>query len=141
VSGTGWLTAEDGKPSPRYHIKYAESADGVHWTRDGRVCIDYASREEHAFGRPCVVRDGNGYIMWYSYRGSGHSYRIGCAESLDGLTWTRRDNEAGLDPSADGWDSEMMAYPVVLRHRERAVMLYNGNGYGRTGIGLAVSDR
>jgi hypothetical protein len=31
----------------------------------------------------------------------------------------------------------MVAYPLVLRHGDRLHMLYNGNDYGRTGIGLA----
>ena len=76
--------------------------------------------------------------MWYPYR--GESYRIGYAESRDGTDWTRRDDIAGIEPSASGWDSEMVTYPFVFRHRDRRYMLYCGNGYGLTGIGLAVSE-
>ena len=32
----------------------------------------------------------------------------------------------------------MMAYPYVFEHGGDRYMLYNGNGYGKTGIGLAV---
>jgi hypothetical protein len=73
--------------------------------------------------------------MWYSYRGS--SYRIGYAESDDGVAWVRKDEEAGIDVSPDGWDSEMIEYPCVFDHAGSRYMLYNGNGYGATGIGLA----
>ena len=45
--------------------------------------------------------------------------------------------EAGLEVSKDGWDSEMIAYPCVLDRGASRFLLYNGNGYGRTGIGLA----
>jgi hypothetical protein len=76
--------------------------------------------------------------MWYASRGA--AYRIGYAESADGLQWERKDGEAGLSVSAEGWDSEMIAYPCVFDHRGRRYMMYNGNGYGRTGIGLAVLD-
>jgi hypothetical protein len=137
VSGTGWEARDDG-PRHRYHIKYAESADGRHWARHGVVCLDYASPEEHAFGRPCVVKDPDGYRMWYSYRGG--RYRIGYAESHDGLTWTRHDEAQVIQPSVAGWDSEMVTYPVVSGPPGRRVMLYNGNGFGRTGIGLATSS-
>ena len=49
----------------------------------------------------------------------------------------RRDSEAGIASSGD-WDSEMQAYPAVFDNDGRRYMLYNGNGYGRTGIGWAV---
>jgi hypothetical protein len=135
VSGTGWTASASG-PKHHYHVRYAESADGVAWRRDGRVCLDYATPDEHAFGRPCVVRDADGiYRMWYSVRGA--AYRIGYAESSDGLTWSRLDARAGIDVSTNGFDSEMIEYPVVFDRHGRRFMMYNGNDYGRTGIGLA----
>jgi hypothetical protein len=137
VSGTEWRLTTDG-PRHRYHIKYAESPDGRRWKREGRVAIDYASADEYAFGRPCVVRDADRYRMWYSYRGD--RYRIGYAESRDGLVWTRMDADNVLSTSDAGWDSEMVTYPSVVEHRHRWHMLYNGNDYGRTGIGLATAD-
>ena len=135
VSGTGW-EIKDGKPAHRYHIKYAESRDGIEWQRNGRVCIDYQSADEYAISRPCVVKDGELYRMWFAAR--GNSYRICYAESADGLSWTRKDGESGIDVSAAGWDSEMLAYPYVFPHGRDYYMLYNGNDYGKTGIGLAV---
>jgi hypothetical protein len=41
-----------------------------------------------------------------------------------------------VSPGQD-WDSEMVTYPVVADVAGERFMLYNGNGYGRTGIGLA----
>jgi hypothetical protein len=138
VSAARWEPTADG-PRHYYHIRYAESRDGVDWTRHGHVCIDFASPGEHAFGRPCVIRDGGRYRMWYSVRGP--AYRIGYAESADGISWTRLDQEAGIDVSATGWDSEMIEYPVVFDYGPQQYMLYNGNDYGRTGMGLAVRPR
>lgn len=135
VAGSRWEQAEGG-PRHYYHIRYAESADGLRWRRDGRACIDYASADEHAIARPCVLCDPDRYRMWYCFR--GEQYRIGYAESADGLQWERRDSEAGIEPSDVGWDAEMIAYPFVFDHGGRRYMLYNGNGYGRTGIGLAA---
>ena len=31
----------------------------------------------------------------------------------------------------------MQAYPHVFKHKKNLYMLYNGNGYGKTGIALA----
>jgi hypothetical protein len=138
VSGTGWELHE-GRPRHRYHIRYAESPDGLRWDRAGVVCIDYGSPYEYAFGRPCVLRDGSLYRMWYCYR--GEHYRIGYAESADGVSWRRRDELAGIDVSPSGWDSEMVAYPMVFDHGGARLMLYNGNDYGRTGVGLASLER
>jgi len=136
VSGTGWENA-GGQIRPNYHIRYAESCDGLIWARSGVVCIDYAAGE-FAFGRPCVIFDSDlgRYRMWYSVRGD--TYRLGYAESSDGIAWERRDGDAGLPLSPDGWDSEMVTYPMVFRDSGTLNMLYNGNGYGRTGIGMAT---
>ena len=122
----------------RVVIKYAESGDGVDWRRTGRICIGFASPDEYAFARPCIIREAGRYMMWYSYRGA--SYRIGYAESADGLTWERQDHLAGIDVSDSGWDSEMIEYPFVFDHAGHRYLLYNGNGYGRTGFGLAVFE-
>jgi hypothetical protein len=135
VSGSGWEQQGE-RVQHRYHIRYAESPDGRRWDRRGVVCVDYASAEEYAFARPCVVKDGGRYRMWYAVRGA--RYRIGYAESADGLAWERMDAAAGIDVSESGWDSEMVEYPCVFDHRGARYLLYNGNDYGRTGVGLAV---
>ena len=134
VSGTGW--SDGAKPEPSYLIRYAESNDGIEWRRSGHICIGYSYPGEHAIARPHVVKDGSVYRMWYSHR--GNAYRIGFAESNDGLEWMRHDEEVGLTTSPEGWDSEMVCYPWVGDVGGKRRMLYNGNGYGRTGIGQAV---
>ena len=137
LSCTGWRM-QNGKPEHRYHIKYAESADGISWRRNGLVAIDYANDQEFAISRPSVIQDTDRWRMWYSFR--GRSYRIGYAESEDGLRWKRLDSRAGIDVSSSGWDAEMIEYPFVFDHQGQRYMLYNGNDYGRTGFGLAVQD-
>lgn len=136
-----------GKPEPYYHVKYAESPDGINWDRRGTVCIDLKSSDEAAIARPCVIRVDSIYRMWYAHRGikdyrtnKAYSYRIGYAESTDGIGWIRKDEEVGIDRSEDGWDSTMIAYPYVYEHKGRRYMLYNGNGFGRSGFGYAILD-
>ncbi len=127
-------------PTEMLHvIRYAESADGIHWHATGHVAIPLAGGEEFGVARPCVIRHGGRYRMWYAVR-SHRRYRIGYAESADGLRWERMDDQAGIDVSDAGWDSEMIEYPCVFEREGTLYMLYNGNGYGKTGLGLAVMD-
>ncbi len=137
LSCTGW-SMQDGHPRHSYHIKYAESEDGVYWKRDGHVAIDYLNEEEYAISRPSVIKDKKGWKMWYSFRGK--TYRIGYAESEDGRNWKREDDIAGINVSASGWDSEMIEYPFIFDHKDQRFMLYNGNNYGETGFGIAILE-
>ena len=77
--------------------------------------------------------------MWFSVRSKSTPYRLGYAESSDGIQWTRNDALAGLERSADGWDSEMVCYSCVVKVRDRHYMFYNGNRHGSTGFGCALS--
>jgi hypothetical protein len=76
--------------------------------------------------------------MWFSHKGK--DYRIGYAESKDGLSWTRKDHEVGIDVTPGSFDSEMIEYGDVFIHQGRKYMFYNGNEYGKFGIGLAVQQ-
>ena len=145
-SATDWVVV-DGKPEPRYQIKYGESRDGINWARENHTCIEYKIELE-ANARPSVIKEDGLYKMWYCYRGSvGYrtdkrtSYRLGYAESADGLRWERKDEEVGIDRSDEGWDSLMQCYPYVYEHGGRKYLLYNGNGFGEAGFGYAVSEQ
>jgi hypothetical protein len=137
VACTGWESTGT-RPKHRYHIRYAESQDGIGWRRPLHVAIDCSGESEFAISRPSVLREAEGWRMWYSVR--GERYRIGYAESDDGRNWRRLDDQAGIQCSPSGWDSEMIAYPHVFDHAGRRYMAYNGNGYGASGFGLAVLE-
>ena len=80
--------------------------------------------------------------MWFSYRGKpGITYRIGYASSDDGIKWDLNIENAGIAISKTGWDSKMIEYPYVFLHKKQTYMLYNGNDFGKTGIGLAIRKR
>ena len=133
VSGVTWINPD----LPRYNIKYAESNDGLRWDRRGITCIDFESTRENALARPCVLQEDGIYKMWFSHK--GEEYRIGYAESADGIAWDRKDDVVGIDVSSSGWDSQMIEYAYVFNHAGNKYMLYNGNNYGEEGIGLAVA--
>lgn len=136
VSGVGWDRGADGASRHRYNIRHATSADGLEWHRDGRAVVDFASPTEHSLGRPHVVTNGDGFVMWFCARGS--FYELQCAESADGLDWTRVSVPPELSRGPEGWDAEMVCYPFLATIGESQYLLYNGNGYGRSGLGYAV---
>lgn len=120
-------------------LKTASSADGHTWRREG-LAVPARVGVAQAFSRPTVLAAPDGGLeMWFSYRsGQGERYRIGKATSVEGRNWRLALDEAGISPSETGWDAEMIEYPFVWEHGGMQYMLYNGNGYGRTGFGLAV---
>ncbi len=120
-------------------IRYAESADGVRWAGRGGACITPTGPGDYAVGRPWVIHDGPTYRMWYSIRSKAPiTYRLGYAESADGVTWERRDGDVGIEASSSGWDSEMVCFPCVIDAHGSRYLFYNGNRHGATGFGYAV---
>jgi hypothetical protein len=141
VSCTGWQQLQ-GRWEPAYHVKYAESLDGFNWDLTGISCVKID--DGVAVARPCVFRKDNKYGMIYPYRSmvnyrthADAAYRLGYAESDDGIQWQRMDDRVGIERSAAGWDSEMMEYCWLQRHGDETYLLYNGNGFGRSGFGIA----
>ena len=145
ISGTRWVQVE-GRHEPVYVIKYASSDDGIRWQRPNRQCIPH-THEYEAFSHPTVLKVNGRYRMWYcfrhsmDYRDGAGAYRIGYAESEDGLSWDRMDAVNGLGVAQTGWDSTMTCYPFAIDIDGQIVMFYNGNGFGRTGFGYALFDQ
>lgn len=140
-SGTGWVRVDD-KQEPLYIIKEASSADGLTWQQDNITSIAPLHPLE-ANTRPSVMKIGDLYHMWFSYRdsldyrdGQG-AYRIGHAISLNGTAWQRQEDPPGLSPMGNGWNSSMMAYPNAIHLDGRYIMFHNGNGFGSSGFGWA----
>lgn len=138
ISAIKW-EKNNGKLIAPYHIKYAESNDGIHWNRTGKIAIDFKNSKEKAIGRASVVKENKMYRMWYSY--SINKYRIGYAESIDGINWKRKDKVAGITVSDSGWDSDSVEHTYIFNHENTRYMLYTGNDFGKTGFGYAVEER
>ena len=137
VGGSRWVEIGS-TPMPIYDLRYLESEDGIHWPDQGRVILSITEQDEHGFGRPYVIRDGDLYRMFYSIRKrSLRQYCMGYAESKDGFHWIRHDDLVGLTVSPEGWDSKAVEYAAVLKIGERILMFYNGNDFGATGFGMA----
>ena len=134
----------DGKQEPIYNMKYAESKDGINWHQTGKVAIEL-EKNEGGIVSASVIKENGIYKMWFGKRKISdyrtnikNTYRIGYAESADGISWTRKDAHSGIDVSENGWDSNMISYPNIINVDNKLLMFYNGNGFGRSGFGYAV---
>jgi len=95
VSGIKWEEIDE-KLKSYYHIKYAESEDGINWKREGNIAIDFSDKTESNIARPSVIKENGIYKMWYSYIKNNKPYKIGYAESKDSQNWIRKDKEVGI---------------------------------------------
>jgi hypothetical protein len=137
LSGIGWESIE--RDLSLYHVKYAESDDGLEWRRSGRVAFELEGDETN-LASPCVWRENAGYRALYCVARRHRGYRLGEGRSQDGITWSRVGEPEGLTWSEQGWDSTCMAYPASFVHQDRRYVLYSGNDNGREGFGLAVEE-
>lgn len=142
ASGKGFIE-EKSQYEPQYSIMSAESSDGISWKRNSQLLI-LGKTEDESNTRPTIVKIDNKYLMWFCYRGAHdfrngkNSYQIGFAESEDLKSWSRKDENAGIYKVDGEWDGKMITYPYVKEICGKYYMFYNGDGFGRTGIGYAV---
>ena len=141
ATGTQWLLI-DGRYEHTYELRSCESENLVDWIRPNQPIFPNRLPNE-SNTRPTVIFMDGRWHMWFCYRGTqdfrdgGDSYRIGYARSKDLKDWVREDEKAGITTSVEGWDSKMIAYPCVSMVRDRVLMFYAGNGFGRAGFGYA----
>lgn len=145
--GTGlkWVKNENAL-EPIYVTAHATSNDGIRWKNNG-IPILAPKVEDECQSIPAVVKLGDRYHMWFSYRcgldfrNADRGYRIGYAWSDDLTHWNRNDELGGLELSPGNvWDSQMVCYPRVIEVKDKIYMFYNGNYFGQNGFGYAVLD-
>ncbi|MCR9089630.1 MAG: glycosylase [Rhodobacteraceae bacterium] len=142
IAGTRWKIV-DGRAEPVYRIRMAVSRDGTNWKKHGKDLIAPRVEPDEAQASPDVHYHDGRYHMFFCYRYStgyrshARGYRIGYAHSDDLSTWRREDDLAGLAPSSEGWDAEMVSYPHVFSCDGETYLAYLGDGVGREGFGLA----
>ncbi len=139
ASGERMFLNQKGILKSNYDIKYAESDNGIDWIQTGDVSIPLAGIDSN-IARPCVIKENEKYVVWYPHITlKDEQYRIGYGESSNGIHFERMDSKINF-PIADNqeaFDSLAVTYPLVFSHNNEKYMLYNGNEFGKLGIGLA----
>lgn len=139
IAGSETIIVND-KQVPTYTMFYTTSNDGFSYGK-GQQVMTLDKPYEFGFGRPYVRKTRDGYEMWYSIRRTDVPYLIGYAVSRNGIDWARQDHY-GLNVDPEGsWDSNMVAFPGIISTNTHTFMFYNGNDYGKGGLGVAVLRR
>src|SRR3989344_619066 len=145
IYGEKWCEAtKDHAPERVYKISYALSDDGVNWKKSGKRIIPDVIDENECQALPTVIKIDSRYHMYFCYRHmigfreeKDKGYRLGYAYSDDLINWVRDDENCGISPTPNSWDSDMMCYPNLFEMEGNVYLLYNGNNFGKTGFGLA----
>lgn len=140
VSGVRWEEI-NGNLKSFYHIKYAESSNGIDWIRNGDVCVDFRDEHESNIARSAVIKDEGKYKMWFCFVYGNQKYRMGYAESFNCINWNRNDNLSGINVTENSFDSDMICYPNIVVINGLKHMFYNGNNFGKEGFGLAIEKK
>ncbi|RAI12615.1 MAG: hypothetical protein DKM23_03680 [Candidatus Melainabacteria bacterium] len=142
LSGQKWLQGKE-KMESQYLIVHATSNDGINWKRNPNPIINTVVEDESQTSA-AIIKIDNLYHMFFCYRygldfrkNKGRGYAMGYAYSEDLFNWTRDDSKVGIEVSASGWDSEMIAYPYITKINDKYIMLYCGNNFGYEGFGYA----
>lgn len=139
-----WRKFEDTLESV-YDLHSAVSEDGLHWTlRDAPILgfsegLDGGLIRGQYFLSPSGLKLLVGERNWYNYRADqAGSYRFRLASSTNKQNWLRNQDSIILDPpsQSNDWDSEMQCYPWLVLQGDKLLVFYNGNDFGRHGLGV-----
>lgn len=128
-------------------IGYADSPDGLHWTRHAANPVfrpDPNAAWEHDRVTACqVIRRDGWYWMFYIGFENIDRAQIGLARSHDGVTdWQRHPANPLLHSRVhpEDWDYDAVYKPFAVFEGGRWLLWYNGRRGGVEQIGLAVHE-
>ena len=134
VSFDEWVKVK-GKFQHKYYIKIAKSFDGIKWIKKNQIAIKTKNKEV-AVSKPSVVSEGKKISIYFSARGK--YYKIFKVTSKNGIKFGKRSDE--IIKRSGSWDSKSREYPYVIKINKQMIMFFNGNNFGKTGLGYAVKN-
>jgi beta-1,2-mannobiose phosphorylase / 1,2-beta-oligomannan phosphorylase len=124
---------------------YAESDDGVNWSRKLPEPVLYPTEpwEEKTLMCPHVNfnAEKNLYEMWYSGGSNAEADAIGYASSEDGIRWVKHNsNPVFVHDPKNLWEQDKVLACQVIKDKDYYYMLYLGHIHLQRGsIGMARS--
>ena len=104
------------------------------WIFTNKELIKLKSNER-AITRPTFMILNKKLIMIFSLDVAG-KYELAAACQNNNGKWSRMNNFTFVN-SGQEWDSIDNCYPSIFESNNQYYMLYNGNGYGKSGFGIA----
>jgi predicted GH43/DUF377 family glycosyl hydrolase len=123
-------------PYGRWDVGFAESLDGINWTKHPEPVLMGTSGWEYQIGPSSVIKIDNTYYLYY-YMRYLPNLRIGLATSTDRINWTRYSGNPILTYDQP-WEGTGIYYPSVYKYNNQYVMIFS-NAEG-TGFGKATSN-
>ena len=127
-------------------ICYAESDDGIHWEKYAQNpmfrCAPENEYEQNRIGAVQLLKEDNGYLMFYIGYRDINTACICAARSKDGITgWQRVPENPLVMPTPGGWDEDSCYKPTVIRDEDGTYHLwYNGRRESFEYIGYATGS-
>lgn len=130
----------NGKSTPAYNLETMESHDGIEWPSEQQTVFNYVPKEILGYGRSAIWYDNALYHGLFSVRSWDGKYRgIYYANSIDGIKWNDLTlNGMGFSPNQTCDQEDEVAFPSLIHQKDRILMFYNGNDFGRKGLRLAI---
>ncbi|MGN1410534.1 MAG: hypothetical protein ACI4XJ_10220 [Eubacteriales bacterium] len=123
---------------------YAESDDGIVWKKHPSnpifTCAPENEYEQNRIGSCHIIREDDGYLMFYIGYRDINTACICAARSKDGIEGWRRVSENPLvTPTPGSWDEDSCYKPTVICEEDGSYRLwYNGRRGGDEYIGYAL---
>jgi hypothetical protein len=129
----------DGLVYPQYNCWTLTSEDGLWWDNRNAIKILDVSGDEYRIGRPRANRlKSGGYELRITSDTLSKQYATRRLTSDDGIHFAPSAKEELPRGTTEAWDSDMTCYPARLDSwAGQSFLFYNGNGMGRTGLGVA----
>ncbi|MYM56259.1 hypothetical protein [Thalassovita mangrovi] len=144
-----WFVADCGPPEAfRYGIRTCFSPDGITWDESAVTAVPVQGGFTAQI-RPWVTEWQGQRRLWFSERGDDfrkggtHPYRVAsCPVDEQGVACGPVTPVAFENPPRPGdFDDWMQGYAAIVPHGEGLIMVYNGNDFGRDGIGWAMLEQ
>ena len=125
-------------PFPRYLIKKCFSKNGIDWKTNNNNTIKFYNKKEVAITRPWIIKIKNRLIMFFSLK--KNKYSIETNIKKNNSKWIRRKIFNFDQNKKIKFDSMSQEYASLIEYKKKIFMFYNGNEYGKKGVGLAIAN-
>lgn len=135
---------EFGKALPYYDLEVTKSLDGLVWSDEQETIFTHDYGRNLGFGRPCIWQNNKGEFegLFSLRKWNGQYSDMLYSTSKDGLQWnmlSKLDKAFSHKMTIDR-QSEVSFPSVIKLSNGNLAMFYNGDGFGRDGLRLAVYD-
>ena len=124
-----------GSAQPKYLVKKAYSKNGIDWISKNEKVINFTNKNETAITRPWIIKIKNKTFMFYSVKKKYYKIKTSFYKKNK---WIRK-KIFEFENKNLKFDNISQEYSSLIKFKNNIYMFYNGNDYGKQGIGLAIA--